>query len=160
MKVRKPLRLRALDHARGQLGVKESPAGTNRVKFSRWYGMTGPWCAMFATWAYAMAGSHELRRGFRYAYVPFIVSDARARRHGLKTVSYFRARPGDLVCFDWDGGVADHVGILEKKVRPWGRGYFQTIEGNTALGNDSNGGEVMRRRRHKSQVQAFVRVTR
>jgi hypothetical protein len=37
---------------------------------------------------------------------------------------------------------------------------FQAIEGNTGMGNDSNGGEVMRRQRLVSQVVAFVRVGR
>jgi cell wall-associated NlpC family hydrolase len=147
----RPLRAKALTAARGQLGVKESPAGSNRVKFSAWYGLVGPWCAMFVSWAYAQAGSK-----LRYAYVPYIVADARAGRNGLQVVSYAQAQPGDLVCYDWDGGVADHVGLLESKHGS----TFYAIEGNTSYGNDSNGGEVMRRTRRIDQVEAFVRVGR
>ena len=59
------------------------------------------------------------------------------------------------VAFNWDGGVPDHIGIVEKSL---GGGQFQTVEGNTAVGNDSNGGEVMRRVRYLSQVDGFGRV--
>jgi hypothetical protein len=35
---------------------------------------------------------------------------------------------------------------------------FNAIEGNTGIGNDANGGEIMRRRRYLSDVNAFGRV--
>ena len=41
-----------------------------------------------------------------------------------------------------------------------GGGQFSCIEGNTSYGNNSNGGEVMRRTRYVSQVNGFGRVTR
>jgi hypothetical protein len=66
--------------------------------------------------------------------------------------------PGDLVCYDWEGnGVADHVGLFEAWTDK-SAGKFTAIEGNTAVGNDSNGGKVMRRDRTRSNVQAFVHV--
>ena len=37
----------------------------------------------------------------------------------------------------------DHVGIVIRRTA----GALDTVEGNTAVGNDSDGGEVMRRRR-------------
>jgi cell wall-associated NlpC family hydrolase len=63
--------------------------------------------------------------------------------------------PGDLVVFDWDGGAPDHVGIV---IRALPAGGLETVEGNTAVGNDSDGGEVMRRRRSADQVALFGRV--
>jgi hypothetical protein len=149
-----PLREKALAEAKRHLGVKESPAGSNVVLFSRWYGLTGPWCAMFTTYSYVNAGSKAFVKGSRYAYVPYIVADARAGRNGLQVIR--EPKPGDVVCYDWDGGVADHVGLFEKGTAA----SFTAIEGNTSLGNDSNGGEVMRRSRQGSQVEAFVRVGR
>ncbi len=163
-----PVRTKALNLARSKLGVKEFPAGSNTCEFTNWYGLRGPWCAMFVTWAYTQAGSKSFKPGLTgvdglhpgsgtYAYVPYIVADARAGRNRLQIISFEDAQPGDIVCFNWDGDWdADHVGLLEAKV---GGGYFDSVEGNTALGNDSNGGEVMRRRRNRSQVQAFVRVS-
>jgi hypothetical protein len=52
--------------------------------------------------------------------------------------------------------MADHIGIVEQDL---GNGLFQTIEGNTAVGNNSDGGEVMRRQRHILQVNGFGRVS-
>jgi hypothetical protein len=158
------VRMSALKRARTQLGVKESPPNTNRVKYTDWYGVVGPWCAMFVTWSYELGAADVHKqapsfvRGSRYAYVPYIVGDSRALRNGLKTVD--DPIPGDLVCYDWEpglGGVFDHVGIFEK----WNAGgaSFDAIEGNTSLGNDSNGGAVMRRTRNVVKSGTlFVRV--
>ena len=148
------LRFLALQKAVSQLGVKESPPNSNEVKYCDWYGMLGPWCAMFCSWCYEMAGgSPSFLAGDAYAYVPYIVNDARAKRNGLSVTS--SPQPGDLVCFDWEGdGCHDHVGLFEG----WdGDGSFSAIEGNTSLSNDSNGGEVMRRSRSTGGT-VFVRV--
>jgi hypothetical protein len=148
----------ALAKAQLQVGVKESPAGSNQVKYSEWYGMIGPWCAMFCTWCYDQAGgSPSFVRGSRYAYVPYIVADARGGRYGLSVTS--SPKPGDLVCYEWGGsmqGEFDHVGMFER----WtGAHSFYAVEGNTSTSNDSNGGEVMRRSRDvNGQGTVFVRV--
>ena len=52
---------------------------------------------------------------------------------------------------------SDHVGLFDHWVNK-SAGTFATIEGNTAVGNDSNGGEVMRRERSMSQVSCFMRA--
>jgi hypothetical protein len=76
-----------------------------------------------------------------------------------KTMGYFHGRtacqPGDIPLYNWDGGVPDHTGIVASVMHG---GVFEAIEGNTAIGNDSNGGEVMRRRRYASQVDGFLRI--
>lgn len=154
---KKLMRDKAYDLAVSKIGVKESPAGSNRVLFSDWYNMIGPWCAMFVTWCYVGAGSKQFIRSQRYAYCPYIVSDAIGNRYGLSVTS--SPEKGDLVLFDWQGdNVSDHIGIFEG----WkgkSKSVFTSIEGNTSLTNDSNGGEVMRRERNVSQVQVFVRVS-
>jgi len=149
------LRQKALKAAQGQIGVKEYPAGSNQTKFTDWYGMVGPWCAMFATWCWETQGdSPAFVRGSRYAYVPYIVSDARSVRYGLSTTT--SPIPGDLVCYDWEGdGTYDHVGIFESGTAS----SWNAIEGNTSTSNQSNGGEVMRRTRSTAQAKVtFVRV--
>jgi hypothetical protein len=159
----KKVRDQALAKAKNQIGVKESPYGSNEVKYSDWYGMIGPWCAMFCTWCFELAAqdlgkdSPSFVRGSYYAYVPYIVSDARNGRRGLSVPS--EVKPGDLVCYNWDGGPSgefDHIGIFEK----WTGGRtFTAIEGNTSVDNNSNGGEVMRRTRDAgSTTVQFVRV--
>ena len=150
-------RKEALELARSQLGVKESPYGSNRCKYTTWYGITGPWCAMFLTWCFEngpVGGSPSFVRGSKYAYVPYVVHDARNRRNGLATTS--SPIPGDLVCYDWGrDGTYDHIGIFERgNASSW-----TAIEGNTSLGNNSNGGQVMRRYRSRGDAAVvFVRV--
>jgi len=117
---------------------------------------------MFVTWAYETTGdSPSFVKGKSYSYVPYIVNDARAGRNGLSVTSSPNA--GDLVCYDWGNGsgyadgVYDHVGFFEAWV---GSRTFNAIEGNTAVGNDSDGGEVMRRQRDAGTIPGlvFVRV--
>jgi CHAP domain len=146
----------ALSRAIGELGVKESPANTNNVKYCDWYGMVGPWCAMFVTWCYEHSGGAEaFIRGQRYAYVPYLVSDAYAGRYGLRVTS--EPKPGDCVCYSWDfDSEYDHIGLFEE----WKQGStFSAIEGNTSTSSDSDGGQVMRRTRDTwAQATLFVSV--
>jgi len=149
----------ALERAIGQLGVKEDPPESNQVRYTDWYGMVGPWCAMFCTWCYDASGGPGSntfdRNQARYSYVPYIVSDARNGRYGLSVTSTPKA--GDLVCYDWArDGEYDHVGFFEA----WTGGHtFTALEGNTSTSNDSNGGEVMRRQRDvNGQATVFIRV--
>ena len=151
---------KALASAISFLGTKESPANSNIVMFSRWYGLIGAWCAMFVTYNFEMGAKSKAfsKSAGRWAYCPFMVDDARHSRNGLKQVSAANVIPGDVVLYDWDkDGVADHVGIFEgwkdaKKTK------FTAIEGNTSLSNNSNGGEVMRRDRTVKDTICFARV--
>lgn len=156
-----PLRVHAFDLLKGKLGTKESPAGSNHCWATEWYGLTGPWCAMSVSWAYTSIGSKAFGKAStgHYAYVPYLVNDAKAGRNGLSVVSAEHVQIGDPVAYDWEGnGVADHVGLFEKWIV---KGHtFSAIEGNTSLGNNSNGGEVMRRERTVNQVAAFIHVSK
>jgi len=150
-----------LDKARSQLGVKESPPNSNQTKYCDWYGMTGPWCAMFNTWCDQLGGkpSKSFAAGSRYAYVPYLVADARNGRYGLSVTS--SPKPGDIVCYDWQGGSSnegfDHTGIFEGWVAG-SNSQFTAIEGNTSIDSNSDGGEVMRRTRSKGAGVVFIRV--
>lgn len=59
-----------------------------------------------------------------------------------------KLQPGMLILFDWDyDNLPDHIGIVEKRVDG---DTYQTLEGNTSLGNagsQDNGGRVARRQR-------------
>ena len=157
-KAKKSIRLKAYAYAVKQLGVKESPAGSNKVRFSDWYKMRGPWCAMFVTWAFVAAGSKSFVRAQRYAYCPYVVADAVGNKYGLSTTT--SPVRGDLVMFDWGkDGISDHIGIFEGW-KSKSKGTFTAIEGNTSTSSNSNGGEVMRRSRNRTQVQVFIRVSR
>jgi hypothetical protein len=157
----KPLREAAIAKAVTQIGVKESPAGSNQVKYTDWYGMIGPWCAMFCTWCYDQVGGSPSfnKNAARYAYCPYIVSDARNGRYGLSVTT--TPRLGDLVVYAWGSSGAsteefDHVGFFDQ----WVGGHsFTAVEGNTSTSNNSNGGQVMHRQRDvNGQGTVFVRV--
>ena len=63
-------------------------------------------------------------------------------------------RTGDIVIFDFPGGAAtDHTGIFESA----SGNAVTTIDGNTGVGNDANGGAVMRRMRDGKYVAAYIR---
>lgn len=149
-------REKALQIALSQVGVTESPAGSNSGTKVREYqaatslGGTGwPWCAAFVNWCFLKAGKPLNELG-RSASVAIVAANARARGWTVST-----PRPGDIVCYDWDGGAPDHIGIV-KQVQS--STQFVAVEGNTSLSNQSNGGEVMERIRWTSQVECFIRV--
>lgn len=146
--------------ARSQVGVTEHPPGSNDGPRIRLYrdsvapGLPpGPWCMYFVHWCFApfrqLGGWGSVERFEQWA-----------QAHGELVARPFR---GDVVCYDWNGdGWADHVGIVDRvlALRWRGRvfaGWVRTVEGNTAVGNDSNGGRVMLRRRWIRNAK-FVRI--
>ena len=133
-----------LNIARNDLGYKESPAGSNRTKYGEWYGLNGqPWCMMAIQFWLNQAG------------VPVPLKTAScgsfmraAQTHGQWVTGGYQ--PGDIVIMDFPGNKAktDHCGIVVTALTDGVR----TIEGNTGVGNDSNGGEVMERTRPLSVI--------
>lgn len=143
--------------ARSQLGIKENPPNSNRVKFNTAYygqevsGSAYPWCCAFVWWVFREAGASRLFYG------------------GKKTAScstllgFHKAQavrenylPGDIIFFNFDGKRnTQHVGICEG----WDGRYITTIDGNTAPTNEANGGAVMRRRRPKKYIVGAYRPT-
>lgn len=155
---KQPLGEAVIRVARQYIGVKESPPNSNHVMFSDWYGIVGPWCAMFVTYCFVTAGSKAFTRGERFAYCPFVL-DAAKHGQGMRIVPKHDAKKGDIVLFCWDGsGVPQHIGIVLTPVTP--SGTFTTIEGNTGATSRADGGEVAVRGQDTSVVVAFVRVVK
>lgn len=138
-----------------EIGTKEAPV--NRVKYNTWFygkevsGIQYPWCGTFVSWCFAEADCMLPRIGYLrgFAGCPYAVEHV--NKWGRIVT---KPLPGDVTFFDWNGdGRFDHTGIFKKDS---GGGFFQSIEGNTAFGNDSNGGEVMlRERMYKNAI--FIR---
>lgn len=155
---------KAVRWARGQLGRTESPAGSNAGPFpvsacqTFTIGYDGvPWCGCFVAYAAIHEGGAKIPNKARLAYTPYICADANAGANGLTKVSLDDVRAGDLVVFNFDGGVPDHVGIADG---PISGGLTDCIEGNTSsssAGSQDNGGGVFRRRRPISQVACVAR---
>lgn len=136
--------------ARGELGYKESPAGSNRTKYGTWFGLNGqPWCMLFIQWVFTQAGAESLlaaRTASCGAFMRAALSTGRWVTSGYQ--------PGDVVIYDFPGGGAtDHCGIVVTALTTGVR----AIEGNTASGDDSNGGEVMERTRPLSVIVGAYR---
>jgi len=140
----------------GELGNTEYPMNSNKQKYGEWYGMNGvPWCAIFVSWVYDQTGIPlgliDTNKGFHYCPSAF----NHWNKNGEITAT---PHPGDIILFDWNGdGKMNHTGIFLQDNRD--KMTFMTIEGNTALGNDSNGGEVMIRvRKYKQAVFVHPKV--
>lgn len=137
--------------ARGELGNTESPAGSNRTKYGKWFGLDGyAWCMMFVMWVFAQVGALKLLPK-RTASCGDLMRAAKAAGCWV-TKDY---RPGDVVIYDFPGGAGtDHTGIIEKVTLTG----VVAIEGNTSQsGSQSNGGQVCRKARPYSQIVGVVR---
>ena len=139
-----------LQVARGELGYKESPAGSNRTKYGAWFGLNGqPWCMMFVQWCFRQADAQDLLPALTASCGAFMRSAQAAGR--WVTGGY---QPGDVVIYDFPGGAAtDHCGIVESVTDS---GVI-AIEGNTGSGSDADGGQVQRRTRPLAYVVGAVR---
>jgi hypothetical protein len=137
-----------LRRARTQLGVAESPAGSNQVLYADWYGLKGPWCAMFVSWCTFLEGlplAASTRKGF--AYTP--AGAQWFKRQGRWSE---RPAPGHVVFYDFPGDDIrriSHVGLVESVEDD---GTIVVIEGNTDERGGRTGGKVMRRRRRSGIV--------
>lgn len=146
-----------IEIATAEIGIKENPPNSNKVKYNTWIyneeveGSQYPWCGAFVSWVYDKAGMRIKGGGLLKGFVgcPYAVTNI--KKWG-KIITQPEA--GDVVFFDWQGdGKFDHTGIFKEHI---GNGEFYSIEGNTSLTNDSNGGEVMlRKRKYKNVI--FIR---
>ena len=140
-----------LDIARAQIGTAESPPNSNRQKYGAAYGWNGvAWCAQFVWFCFNAADAADL--------LPIKTASCATLMDRAKAVGQWvtgNYRPGDVLIYNF--GTAKkpqrHTGILESI----SGGVLTAIEGNTAIGNDDNGGRVMRRTRKVSLVEGAFR---
>lgn len=144
---------KVIEIAFAEVGTTEVPANSNKTKYGKWFGLNGvPWCAIFCSWVYAQAGVPLKGLGFPKGFAGCQSAPIVFKKRGEITA---KPQVGDLVFFDWNNDKRyDHVGIFNGW-KDKAKGDFYTIEGNTAIGNDSNGGQVMSRTRNTS-VALFV----
>ena len=139
--------------AKKEIGEKETPINSNNSKYNKWFGLPNlPWCGMFVSWCYAQAGFPLPKIGFSKGFAGCQTAVAYFKKNNQITTE---PKEGDIVFYDWNGdGRYDHTGLFVKWITA---STFEAIEGNTAVGNDSNGGTVMRRIRDKKNV-IFINV--
>ena len=132
-----------VETAIAEIGTKEEPANSNKVKYNKKNGQ--PWCGYFVMWC----ADKVKAKMPNVVYTPAGV----AAFQGIG--QWFNAEkamphPGDIVFFDFPGGEKiDHVGIV---IKDNGDGTVTTVEGNTSeAGSQSNGGEVLQKIRAYKQ---------
>lgn len=140
--------------AAGELGITESPANSNNVKYNTWfYGRAVrdtantkyPWCMAFVQWCFDQAGCR----------LPHITASCSNLLSWYRTYQPERVvqdpKPRDIIIYNFG-----HTGIVESATA----GTITAIEGNTSpgeTGSQSNGGGVFRRTRGKKLVTAYIR---
>ena len=139
--------------AQKEIGQTEKPINSNKTKYGKWFGYDGvAWCGIFVSWCYSQAGFPLPKIGFSKGYAGCQTAVAYFKKNLMITNSPVE---GDIVFFDWNKDERyDHTGIFVKWID---ENTFETIEGNTAVENDSNGGQVMKRKRNKSTA-IFIHV--
>ena len=138
--------------AQAEIGQGEVPLNSNITKYGTWFGLNGvAWCAIFVSWVYFKAGKALPKIGYTKGYAGCQTAYAYFKQNGWLVTEPIA---GDIVLFDWNSdGRFDHTGIFKEKISA---SKFKSIEGNTSLKNDSNGGEVMERVRD-FKVAIFAR---
>lgn len=141
--------------AHDQLGTKESPAGSNHVKYAKWFGLDGlAWCAQYVSWLYGMTAQSygvqsplegwQTRRGFAGVTNAFAVIKAKYPHYLVTNGAYL---PGDIVFWDHDQktGGPGHTGVIISQLK-MSQGpdpsMVMTSEGNTNSTYSRTGGEV------------------
>ena len=156
---------KVLETARGELGVCESPPGSNRVKYWDAYDpkmQYQPWCVAFLWWVFQQAGERmAFFGGGKTASCGMLLRWY--REQGL-TVPVEDVQVGDIALLNFNGkGTPDHCGLVTE-VNRWAVTrelmQIQTIEGNTSVnGSQDNGGMVAEKTRYPSQIVGVCRPT-
>ena len=153
---------KVIETARAELGVKESPPGSNRVKYWDDYDKSfqgQPWCVAFLWWVFNTAGERmAFFGGGQTASCSILL---RWYREQEMTVDKQNVQAGDIVLMNFSGTVEpQHCGLVTRVERSGGSIlYIKTIEGNTTSGDTSqdNGGMVCEKVRYPRQVVGVCR---
>lgn len=137
------IREQILKVAEKEVGYAEQSG--NKTKYGKWFGWDGvAWCGIFVSWVYDKCGQTIKGGGWSKGFAGCQYAYSKFKGKITKT-----PRTGDVILFDWNSdGRYDHTGIFVKDID--GK-TFESIEGNTSLKNQSNGGQVMRRKRKYNQ---------
>lgn len=143
----------AIRLAKSELGVSEFPANSNNVKYNTWFygklvqGSSYPWCAVFISYIFKDSPKLVKRTHSCLDMLEWFEQQGRIVTH---------PQPGDIVFFKYSTNKrrTNHVGII---ISVTDNNNFLTIEGNTSVKSDDNGGAVMERRRTRKNVVAFAR---
>jgi hypothetical protein len=131
--------------ATAEIGVTEFPANSNNVKYNTWFygrevsGDNYPWCMVFVQWCF------DGRLPFKTASCSSLLQWYKKNK---PEAVVDEPEMGDIVIYNFG-----HTGIVES----YNGNTVTAIEGNTAIGSESNGGAVMKRTRSVKTIEAFIR---
>ena len=142
---------RFINIAKSYIGVKESPAGSNKNPFGKKFGMDGvPWCMEYVWVCADEAGLSGQITKTASCGVQATYAQKTGRWHwGSKGIA-----SGDIVIYSFSSA-HDHTGIVVGT----GSTTIDAVEGNTSLTSNDNGGKVMQRTRNRSKIYGFIRLT-
>lgn len=143
----------AIARARKELNTTEYPPNSNNVKYNTWfygkevYGPQFPWCAVFISYIFKDNPNLVKKTASCLDMLEWFEAHNRIVTH---------PQPGDIVFFKYSTNKrrTNHVGLV---ISIADHNNFMTIEGNTSMKSDDNGGAVMERRRTRSNVVGFAR---
>lgn len=133
---------------KAQVGNKESPANSNCVSYNMWYygkDVRAPWCMAFVMYCFDMAG---INLGVKTASCGELMRFSKTVNSWCTDQNLYTI--GDIVLFDFTGKrkTPTHCGVIIG----FQNGKVLTIEGNTGVGDDANGGKVMERERSYNHI--------
>ena len=134
--------------AQAEVGVTEYPPNSNNVKYNTEYygkpvsGSNYPWCCVFVWWVFKHQSKFILKKTARCTTLGEWFKD--------NDRWYTTPQVGDVVFFKFptNNRWTNHVGIV-KSIKG---NTIETIEGNTSVNSDDNGGAVMIRQRTSNIV--------
>ena len=139
--------------ATSQIGYKANPDNTNKYNLEYYGKESGqPWCVVFIWWLFKHTNLSKLFYGGNKTASCGTLYDY-YNKNG-QTVPTNDLRPGDLIFFEFNGVAHCHIGLCES----FDKDFVITIDGNTSqAASQSNGGEVLRRKRGRSLIWGVAR---
>lgn len=148
-----------IEKALGEYGTRETPKGSNNVKYNTWYygkpvsGSQYAWCSVFVLWCFNQAGLMHL--------TPFSKDNMHKKvaerafnwleNGGEVILNPEYIKTGDVVVYNFS-----HVGIATSNSDDR-RLMFNSVEGNTDEAGSPTGGCVMSKSRNLKDVKGIYR---
>ena len=115
--------------------IRENGVSTG-VLYAQWYNpawdANTAWCSCYVSWALEQCRGYISGTTPKYASVNRFMEALSPQN--WKNSSY-TPNPGDLIFFNWDGGLLDHVGVVTRVEN----GKVYTIEGNSGGAGNADG---------------------
>ena len=142
-----------MELATGEIGYKAKPDNTNKYNLEYYGRESGqPWCVVFIWWLFKHTNLSKLFYGGNKTASCGTLYDY-YKKNG-QTVPVTDLQKGDLIFFEFNGVAHCHIGLCES----FDKDFVITIDGNTSqAASQSNGGEVLRRKRGRSLIWGVAR---